>query len=911
MMRNILLMLALSGLLISAFAVGESEGFEKREVATYAPPPEGYMHRPLIEFFTGLSCPACMGSDPNDNSPEKAVHDTWLDGEADPSAPYSTVVFHELNGGGVDDLNTDEATDRMRYYQPGLSGTPDVQFDGGYIEIGGFSASNKPIDKPTVDWAISTSATRDSDAPIRPLERLQWNFPYVMMEVDQIFDGSSYYVEVKATYEANAKAVGGNLIPLQGSLYVFMVEDNVTAYSKVYDMNVSNDAVFRGYAAEDERFTLSQGQEKIFSLTYDIPNAKVPIKAQDMYAVAAIFDTQDTDSSPGGTDGNQRAGSPRSVQSATSRSTAYDRENEIPKVLGVELTGSTVTVTFDDEGGISKGYVFINTEDPAIPSWTPVELTISGEELCDEETGVCYAYSDASGTAEIDYSGGPLYAQVLIYDDESAQASSQVYSLVEASSGTSDKGGANFAFSGSSTLLIIGIVLVILGPALFIATKKAKGGLRIFRNKGVLSVFVILGLLMTMFSVYGMLAGSTDTVPDFSVRDTQGTLRTPATYEDKVLVIDIMSTDCQPCNEEMPMLVEMYKEVREKYGSEVEFLTVSISSQDTDQMLRDFQSKYGATWPIGQEPEFVTLFDAKFTPTMVIVSPSGELTYRHVGIVDRDEVLEEIDKAHSGDYNSISIRSSNSNLLFLGLFAGVLGAVTFFSPCSFPMLPGYFSFYLSTDSKGGNAGKKMNPLFGGTMAAAGIVTFYLIIGLVVWFISLLISSRSWTNVMYAVLTPLIGILMIIFGLLMFMGKDAFLERFIEGFKSMFSRLLRRKGSQQNEAKGGAGGLYIYGFGYGAASASCMAPIFITVLFLGIDGGILGAPVVFIVYSLALGGMMVLFSNLAASGSSVINKFISSGDTIKKVTAGLLVVAGIFVLIYNFFLEEYFTGLFNF
>jgi len=70
------------------------------------------------------------------------------------------VVFHELNGGGVDDLNTEEATARMRFYQPGLSGTPDVQFDGGYIEIGGFSASNKPIDPPTIDWALSTSGSR-------------------------------------------------------------------------------------------------------------------------------------------------------------------------------------------------------------------------------------------------------------------------------------------------------------------------------------------------------------------------------------------------------------------------------------------------------------------------------------------------------------------------------------------------------------------------------------------------------------------------------------------------------------------------------------------------------------------------------------------------------------------------------
>jgi cytochrome c-type biogenesis protein len=482
---------------------------------------------------------------------------------------------------------------------------------------------------------------------------------------------------------------------------------------------------------------------------------------------------------------------------------------------------------------------------------------------------------------------------------------------VEASSSSKDKDSSFMAFSGPSVFLMIGIILVKLGPVLYMLTKKSKGGLKIFRNKGILAVFIIIGLLFSMFAAYSMMAPSTDTVPDFTVKDTRGTTRTPETYENRVLIIDIMSTDCAPCNEEMPTLISIYRQAREKYGTEVEFLTVSISSRDTDKMLDEFQARHGATWPIARNPDFVTLFDAKFTPTMIIVAPNGDLAYRHVGIVDEDDVLNAIDDAKSGNYESVSIRSTDPSLLFLGLFAGVLGAATFFSPCSFPMLPGYFSFYLATDSKGGESGKKINPIVGGIFAASGIVLFYLLIGFFVWMVTLLLNSTEWTATMFAVLTPIIGILMILFGVLMFIGKDAFLERFIEGFKHLFSRIFRRKSSEPSEAKGGAGGLFVYGFGYGAASASCMAPIFITVLFLGLQGGIFGAPVVFLTYSLALGGMMVVFSYLASSGSEAISKLISSTDKIKKITASLLVVAGIFVLLYVFFLEEYFTGIFNF
>jgi len=43
------------------------DGGEGTDVQSYsAPPPEGYVHRPLMESFTGLSCPSCMGSGPDD-----------------------------------------------------------------------------------------------------------------------------------------------------------------------------------------------------------------------------------------------------------------------------------------------------------------------------------------------------------------------------------------------------------------------------------------------------------------------------------------------------------------------------------------------------------------------------------------------------------------------------------------------------------------------------------------------------------------------------------------------------------------------------------------------------------------------------------------------------------------------------
>jgi cytochrome c-type biogenesis protein len=791
----------------------------------------------------------------------------------------------------------------MRFYQPGLSGTPDVQFDGGYVEIGGFSASNKPIDQPTIDWALLESEGRYDNAPIRPLDRLSWSFPFVKMEVDQIFDGSSYYVEVKASYEANAKMVGGNLLPLQGSLYVFMVEDNVTAYSLVYDMNVSNDAVFRGYAAEDERFTMNMGDEKIFSYSYDIPDATIPVKPQDMYAVAAIFDTTDTDSSPGGTDGNQRAGSPRCVQSATSRSTAYDRENEPAKVKSISLTDSIVSVTMDDEGGIARGFVFINQVGLEDPAWTPVELTISGEEVCDD-SGVCYAYSDATGTAEIEYNGGVLFAQVLLYDDQFAQSSSDVYTLVSQDTAAKEKNTALIKMETGTLFLAIGLILIILGPVLYYATRNVKGGLlKLFSTKAALAVVVALGIIITAVSASSVFTSSTSTVPDFTVTDTKGQVHTPDSYEGKTLVIDIMFTTCASCNEEMPIVVDVYNEAKAKYGSDVEFLSVSVDNTDTIKAMNDFQANYGAKWPIGLNRDFVELFDALAVPKMVIISPTGDIVYQHTGIIDRDTVLEKISDSDSGDYKAVSITQTGGSIIAFGSIAALFGIVTFFSPCSLPMLPGYMSYYIAQET---TTGKKQNPLVGGIVAAVGIVTFFVLIGILV-----AVLGGAIQQYLRFLILP-IGGLLIILGFLTFIGRDSFLERGMDYVKRPFEIIIARIRGRRAEEDSAAGGLFAYGFGYGAAASSCMAPAFIGMILISLTiGGILGGALIFGLYTLSLGAMMVLFTYLAASGSGFLQKLVSKTEIIKKVSAVLLMGAGLFVIIYVLFLESTLGALFSF
>ena len=72
--------------------------------------------------------------------------------------PWNYIEFHELNGGGEDDLMTDESRDRMKYYQPGVSCTPYLDADGGYVEMGGSHSANAP----SANYEEMKSAIKDS-----------------------------------------------------------------------------------------------------------------------------------------------------------------------------------------------------------------------------------------------------------------------------------------------------------------------------------------------------------------------------------------------------------------------------------------------------------------------------------------------------------------------------------------------------------------------------------------------------------------------------------------------------------------------------------------------------------------------------------------------------------------------------
>ena len=387
------------------------------------PVPTGYVHRPVIEFFTGLSCPSCMGG------PHPDMEKLWKENGYDPAQEFTYIEFHELNGGGVDDLNNQDATDRMRYYQPGRSGTPDAEFDGGYIELGGV-ANTEAVSYASAGSAEKTCKDRYQTTidPLHPIQSLRNGFKFVKLEVSQMFTGDGFAVMVKATYLGTSALVETK--SLNGQLYVFMVEDNVTAFSKVDGKDDISNNVFRGYAFKAQAFSLKSGESKDFTAEWPLPSGEtVPVNPAGVNAIAVVYDTDDT-SSENNNQGN-RAGVPRAIQSATPLSTAYDSQNDIPRASAVQITSSggklKITATFDDSNGMSSAFAIYNTEAANATNWSVAQFNLTGTEC---QGDVCSVYENASGTAVLDAgTQDKLFVTLLLYDGNGTQGKMELNNM--------------------------------------------------------------------------------------------------------------------------------------------------------------------------------------------------------------------------------------------------------------------------------------------------------------------------------------------------------------------------------------------------------------------------------------------------------------------------------------------------
>ncbi|EMA64726.1 cytochrome c biogenesis protein CcdA [Halorubrum lipolyticum] len=200
-------------------------------------------------------------------------------------------------------------------------------------------------------------------------------------------------------------------------------------------------------------------------------------------------------------------------------------------------------------------------------------------------------------------------------------------------------------------------------------------------------------------------------------------------------------------------------------------------------------------------------------------------------------------------------------------FAVTAGVATFFSPCAYPLLPGYVGFYVNSveadEASVTGAGVR------GVAAAIGVLaTFALLAGATVR-----VGQSTLSNI--TVFETLVGGLLVVFGLLVVAGRAP----------SLSVSLPKRRSS--------VFGFGLFGAGYALAGAGCVAPIFLAVVARAIA---LPGDAALLILSVYAGTVAVLMAaTTVATGVGLVsnaNRVMAHAGTLKRVAGAVMVVAGV-------------------
>ena len=130
--------------------------------------------------------------------------------------------------------------------------------------------------------------------------------------------------------------------------------------------------------------------------------------------------------------------------------------------------------------------------------------------------------------------------------------------------------------------------------------------------------------------------------PDFTLKDIYGHRFSLSDFRGKVVILDFFTTYCGPCKAQVGEL----KEVKEQFGDEVVIISISVSPEDTDEVLRSYAEENGITWRVARDTAGVgDAYKVLYVPTIVVVDPEGRIAARHDRLTDSETLAKEVEAA--------------------------------------------------------------------------------------------------------------------------------------------------------------------------------------------------------------------------------------------------------------------------
>lgn len=298
--------------------------------------------------------------------------------------------------------------------------------------------------------------------------------------------------------------------------------------------------------------------------------------------------------------------------------------------------------------------------------------------------------------------------------------------------------------------------------------------------------------------------------------------------------------------------------------------------------------------------DMVEEYQAQAIPVVLVIDHEGYIVAKESsgtptgGWGDFDDVVIAAANGNAEDlrFSLAEVDRSPGAIFAMGLLLGVL---VYFSPCAFPILPGYISYYINLGQRedelieAGKLDKKMPPHWAlGGLAALGQLTFFALIGIIVLGLGSVINLSGALH-FFALA---VAILLIILGAFMLTGGTAHLLGFVQKLVDKYST------TEMDDRFTPKRNMYLWGIGYSAASIDCTAAAVIPfIAYLAVIGGSATWT--------GLAGLMLSVSLLMIVVTTVVGlgqqQFITvlrrSTGLIKAVGAWMMMMAGVALTIY--------------
>ncbi len=149
-------------------------------------------------------------------------------------------------------------------------------------------------------------------------------------------------------------------------------------------------------------------------------------------------------------------------------------------------------------------------------------------------------------------------------------------------------------------------------------------------NKKYFFLLILLNLLFALPSI----------ASDLELKDLQRSLQKLTDYKGKIVVLNFWATWCQPCRKEMPLLVQLQSEYKDRG---VQFIAVATDDLADKNLVKEFALKYKLNFPvwIGATTEQQASFKLGTSlPATIILDQEGQSRFRIIGQAE-EKVLRE------------------------------------------------------------------------------------------------------------------------------------------------------------------------------------------------------------------------------------------------------------------------------